>query len=65
VSQFPKTRLYGNFSALFTFRLTETMKFSSGYEGWNCGTSSGFEVIGMGGGGTANSKRDGDPTTGT
>jgi hypothetical protein len=26
---------------------------SSGYEGWNCGMPSGFEIIGMGGGTTA------------
>jgi hypothetical protein len=32
----------------------EVFNNSSGYEGWNCGTSSGFEVIGMGGGTTAN-----------
>jgi hypothetical protein len=28
---------------------------SMGYEGWSCGSTSGFEVIAMGGGGTANS----------
>ena len=32
----------------------EVFNNSSGYEGWNCGTSSGLEVIGMGGGTTAN-----------
>jgi hypothetical protein len=32
----------------------EVFNNSSGYEGWNCGTSSGIEVIGMGGGTTAN-----------
>jgi len=31
---------------------------SVGYEGWNCGTTSGLEVIGMGGGSTANSSRE-------
>jgi|GEM_PF-1249359 len=32
----------------------EVFNNSSGYEGWNCGTTSGLEVIGMGGGTTAN-----------
>lgn len=32
----------------------EVFNNSSGYEGWNCGTPSGLEVIGMGGGTTAN-----------
>ena len=32
----------------------EVFNNSSGYEGWNCGTSSGLAVIGMGGGTTAN-----------
>lgn len=32
----------------------EVFNNSSGYEGWNCGTQSGLEVIGMGGGTTAN-----------
>jgi hypothetical protein len=31
----------------------EIFNNSSGYEGWNCSTSSGLEVIGMGGGTTA------------
>jgi hypothetical protein len=35
----------------------EVFNNSSGYEGWNCGTPSGLEIIGMGGGGTANSNR--------
>jgi hypothetical protein len=33
----------------------EIFNNSMGYEGWNCGTGSGLQVIGMGGGGTANS----------
>jgi hypothetical protein len=37
----------------------EVFNNSSGYEGRNCGTPSGLEVIGMGGGGTANSNREG------
>ena len=36
----------------------ELFNNSSGYEGWNCGTPSGLSVIGMGGGGTANSNRE-------
>ena len=32
----------------------EVFNNSSGYEGWNCGMPSGLQVIGMGGGGTAN-----------
>jgi Family of unknown function (DUF6188) len=36
----------------------EAFNNSSGYEGWSCGTPSGLEVIGMGGGGTANSNRE-------
>jgi hypothetical protein len=32
----------------------EVFNHSSGYEGWNCGIPSGLEVIGMGGGSTAN-----------
>jgi hypothetical protein len=35
----------------------EVFNNSSGYEGWSLGTPSGLEVIGMGGGGTANSDR--------
>ena len=31
----------------------EVFNDSGGYEGWNCVTSSGFQLIGMGGGGTA------------
>ncbi len=33
----------------------EIFNNSSGSEGWNCGTPSGLQVIGMGGGSTANS----------
>jgi hypothetical protein len=40
-----------------TVRL-EVFNNSMGYEGWNCGTPSGLEIIGIGGGGTANSNRD-------
>jgi uncharacterized protein DUF6188 len=36
----------------------EVFNNSSGYEGWSCGAPSGLEVIGMGGGGTANSDRE-------
>jgi len=32
----------------------EVFNNSLGYEGWNCGTTSGLSVIGMGGGGTGN-----------
>lgn len=31
----------------------EVFNNSSGYEGWNCGMPSGFEIIGMGGGSIA------------
>jgi hypothetical protein len=32
----------------------EIFNNSSGYEGWNCGTPSGLNIVGMGGGGIAN-----------